>query len=75
MDRQRGRNKKEMKRKKPRQVKRPWTEEEQGKFLEGLDKFKNNIKRISDHVGTRTVSQVRSHLQKHKLKLEKQRKK
>ena len=67
--------KKDSKKKKPRQIKRPWTEEEQAKFLEGLEKFKANIKKISDYVGTRTVSQVRSHLQKHKLKLEKQKKK
>lgn len=59
------------KKKKPKQVKKPWTSEEQAKFLEGLKKYNNNVRKISEHIGTRTVVQVRSHLQKYKLKQEK----
>lgn len=53
----------------PKQIKNPWTEDEQKLFIEALDKYgPKNMKDISDYVRTRTVVQVRSHLQKHLLK-------
>ena len=61
--------------KRPKQVKKPWTEEEEQKFQEGLKLYNNNVKKISEFIGTRTVVQVRSHLQKYKIKLERLKKK
>ena len=54
-------------------MKKPWNEEEQKLFLEGLQMFGPKckslnflfllgLKEISDHVKTRTIVQVRSHL-------------
>lgn len=41
-------------------------------IIEGLQEYgEKNIKQIAELVGTRTVIQVRSHLQKYKIKLEK----
>jgi hypothetical protein len=34
--------------------------------------LKLDIKKITEHVKTRTINQVRSHLQKHQIKLSKQ---
>lgn len=48
-----------------------WTDEEHDKFLEALDKFGKNWKRIQDWVGTRSTTQVRSHAQKYFSKLSK----
>lgn len=54
---------------KEKQVKNKWTEKEQQLFLEGLEKFgMKNIKSVTAYIGTRTVGQVRSHLQKHLIK-------
>ncbi|KAL0055709.1 hypothetical protein WJX82_003514 [Trebouxia sp. C0006] len=53
---------------KPRQR---WSEEEHEKFLEAIDRFGRNWKDIVSFVGTRSVSQVRSHAQKHFIRLEK----
>eukprot|EP00743_Colponemidia_sp_Colp-15_P006192 GILK01006659.1.p1 GENE.GILK01006659.1~~GILK01006659.1.p1 ORF type:complete len:265 (-),score=28.19 GILK01006659.1:198-992(-) len=51
-----------------------WTADEHSRFIEGIQKFGvRDLKRISEYVGTRTPSQVRSHLQKYLLKLNKQR--
>ncbi|OSX78476.1 hypothetical protein BU14_0108s0024 [Porphyra umbilicalis] len=50
---------------------RYWTAEEHGRFLEGLEIFgAKDIKAISRHVGTRTPIQVRTHAQKHNLRLQ-----
>ena len=58
----------------PKQVKNPWTPEEQQLFIEALGKYSaKNMKAISDHIGTRSVTQVRSHLQKHRIKEDKRR--
>lgn len=47
-----------------------WTAEEEAKFLEGLERLgEKDLNGISDFIGTRTKVQVRSHLQKHKLRL------
>eukprot|EP00029_Vermamoeba_vermiformis_P002432 TRINITY_DN12802_c0_g1_i1.p1 TRINITY_DN12802_c0_g1~~TRINITY_DN12802_c0_g1_i1.p1 ORF type:complete len:252 (+),score=45.54 TRINITY_DN12802_c0_g1_i1:54-809(+) len=49
-----------------------WTIEEQQRFLDALQMYgSKDIKKITDYVGTRTASQVRSHLQKHQQKLTK----
>lgn len=62
-------NKKENKELKNKQIKVKWTKEEQEKFVEALNLFgEKNVHKISDYIGTRTVIQVRSHLQKYKIK-------
>ena len=49
-----------------------WSDEEHEKFVKGLEIFGwKNYQQISEYIGTRTVLQVRSHLQKYKQKLEK----
>ena len=40
------------------QQRRRWTKGEHVKFLEGLQLFPNDLRRISQHVGTRTNIQV-----------------
>ncbi|DBA73653.1 TPA: hypothetical protein ACH3X2_009637 [Trebouxia sp. C0005] len=59
---------------KPYKITKPrerWSEEEHEKFLEAIDRFGRNWKDIVSFVGTRSVSQVRSHAQKHFIRLEK----
>ena len=54
-------------------VKQPryWTTEEHDLFLEALDLYgPKNVKAISQHVGTRTHTQVRTHAQKYYLRLD-----
>ena len=65
----------------PKQIKIPWTEEEQQLFIDGLNihgpksnlysfylndyllmYFFVELKEIADHIKTRTIVQVRSHL-------------
>lgn len=41
-----------------------WTKLEHQKFLEGMENFPKQWKRIADLIGTRTVLQVRTHAQK-----------
>ena len=45
--------------------KTPWTEEEHGRFVEGLSLFQRDWQAVATHVGTRTKIQVNGHAQKH----------
>jgi len=49
---------------------RYWSEDEHRKFVEGVEKFgAKEAKKIAEYVGTRDITQVRSHAQKYFLKL------
>ena len=46
-----------------------WSAEENERFLEGLRRHgEKGIKEIAEYIGSRNSAQVRSHLQKYKLK-------
>lgn len=52
-----------------KQIKHLWTAEENEKFMEGLRRYgEKGIKEIAEFIKTRNTTQVRSHLQKFKLK-------
>jgi SHAQKYF class myb-like DNA-binding protein len=58
-------------RNKTREPVRYWTEDEHKLFLTGVQKFGGrNYKALSEHIKTRTPTQVRTHLQKYLLKLQ-----
>ena len=46
-----------------------WTKGENAKFIEALKKYGHNWKKVEFYVGTRTGTQIRSHAQKHFLKM------
>lgn len=41
-----------------------WTDEEHERFLEGIELYSKDWKKVTAHVGTRISAQVRSHAQK-----------
>jgi SHAQKYF class myb-like DNA-binding protein len=67
------------KRRFPERLKKPrsecmWKPEEEQKFLEALELYgQKDLEQVAKHIGTRSKLQVRSHLQKHKLRLAKNR--
>lgn len=54
-----------------KQKKNPWTQEEHLKFLEGIEKYGKDFKKVAALIKTRSVAQVRSHHQKYRMKIEK----
>lgn len=68
----------EAKRERLKQVKqsRYWTQEEHQKFLVAIEMYgKKDLKSIAQHVGSRSIAQVRTHAQKYFAKIEKELKK
>lgn len=55
-----------------RNQRQAWTHEEHSRFVEGIHLYKRDWSRVTAHVGTRTVVQIRSHAQKHFIKLKRQ---
>eukprot|EP00826_Nyctotherus_ovalis_P035536 TRINITY_DN3059_c0_g1_i5.p1 TRINITY_DN3059_c0_g1~~TRINITY_DN3059_c0_g1_i5.p1 ORF type:complete len:279 (+),score=25.61 TRINITY_DN3059_c0_g1_i5:1153-1989(+) len=49
-----------------------WTEEEHRKLMEALELYGNAWLLVEKHIGTRTSNQIRSHVQKHFLKVKKE---
>eukprot|EP00467_Chlorarachnion_reptans_P016933 CAMPEP_0114525416 /NCGR_PEP_ID=MMETSP0109-20121206/22408_1 /TAXON_ID=29199 /ORGANISM="Chlorarachnion reptans, Strain CCCM449" /LENGTH=201 /DNA_ID=CAMNT_0001706987 /DNA_START=55 /DNA_END=660 /DNA_ORIENTATION=+ len=55
-----------------RNQRQAWTTEEHKRFLDGIRIYKRDWSKVTAHVGTRTVVQIRSHAQKHFIKLKRQ---
>lgn len=55
--------------KKTRNKARKWTALEQARFEEALERWGRDWERCASHVGTREISLIRSHAQKHFIKL------
>jgi len=49
-----------------------WTKEEHLSFLESIRLYGKDWRKIEEHVGSRTCSQIRSHAQKYFLRVEKE---
>ncbi len=49
-----------------------WTKQEHQRFIEAINLFGKNWKKVQDHVGTRTGAQIRSHAQKFFTRLERE---
>lgn len=47
-----------------------WEKDERARFIEALEKYDKDWKKIQDYVGTRSIVQIRSHAQKYFSKLE-----
>mmetsp|Transcript_11110 Transcript_11110/g.34062 ORF Transcript_11110/g.34062 Transcript_11110/m.34062 type:complete len:286 (+) Transcript_11110:433-1290(+) len=54
--------------------KRYWGADEHQRFLEGLQRYGKDMNAVARHVGTRSATQVRTHAQKHFLRMAKLRK-
>jgi SHAQKYF class myb-like DNA-binding protein len=51
-----------------------WSKEEHARFIQGIQLYGKNWKKVVECVGTRSSNQIRSHAQKYFLKLEKKNK-
>ena len=49
-----------------------WNKEEKIRFIEGLEKYKKDWKKIQSYVATRSIVQIRSHAQKYFSRLERE---
>lgn len=47
-----------------------WTREEHKRFLEAMNEYGKNWRKVQEYVGTRSTTQVRSHAQKYLAKQE-----
>ena len=45
-----------------------WTQEEHKSFIEAVNTYGKNWRKVANHIGTRNPTQVRSHAQKHFLR-------